>query len=616
MDTKLAHLLSQEWLITNGTGGFASGTVAGAATRRYHSLLTAALNPPSGRMAMLAGVDETLIFPDGQSYSLATHLYEDGTVFPNGWEYITDFQYFRNGVQWVFTLPNGVEITKKLSLGYENTTLHWEVTKNPIKSSAESATIQIAPLVYWKDMHAEMKVWDGFPTESKFLENYWFFQATPDAAQLHLCNFGNFGGTWDIGGWWNKNIFHSIERDRGFDSTEDIYCPAVLTVQANSAQLVVRVVPYSPSTKHYDAITVKEKPFIASANQFLVQGKDRQSVIAGYPWFCDWGRDTFISLPGLCLATKQHDIAREILLSFTKWVQNGRIPNKFPDRDEAPMYNNVDGTLWYLRACRLYENVTKDAAFSQEIAPVREAILTAHRNNTVGEEIYVAENGLLHAGNDHTNLTWMDAKVDGIPITPRHGFPVEVNALWLEATDFAALDAFLEAFVRPDSLGLYDYLPSPNQSPPIIGGGGGDQIRPNMVIAAAILGDKIPMEIRQEVLQVATEHLLTPYGLRTLSPTDPAYAGRYEGGPKERDAVYHQGTVWPWLIGPFLTLYKSVHGADSDISGFIAPLLEHFENDYGIGGIAEIFDGDAPHRPNGCPWQAWSLAALLEHIAI
>jgi glycogen debranching enzyme len=604
MDEKLRKLLSQEWLITNGTGGFASGTVAGAATRRYHSLLTAALNPPTGRMAMLAGVDETIIFPSGESYSLATHVYEDGTVHPNGWEYITDFTFEKNSAKWEFTLSNNVKVTKILTISRNNVVMTWNIFPE------YETYIQIAPLVYWKDMHNEMEEWEGFPFRSEGEGERWRFQATSDSP---LVRFFGVSGKWQSTGWWNRNISHLIEKERGFNHIESFYCPAIINIESNKIFLFsvdtdtkIGPEPYPSGPEH---------PLLTSAKQFLVHGKDRQTIIAGYPWFADWGRDTFISLPGLCLATKKYDTAREILLSFTKWVKNGRIPNKFPDNDEEPMYNNADGTLWYLRACRLYIEATNDTDFATQIAPVKAEILAAHRSNTVGDDIYVTENGLLHAGNDHTNLTWMDAKVDGVPITPRYGFPVEINALWLDATDFEHLGAFLAVFVRQDGLGLYDYHRSATLAVPPRGGKGGEnQIRPNMVIAAAILGDKLPLEVRKAVLATATEHLLTPYGLRTLAPTDAQYVGRYEGGPRERDAVYHQGTVWPWLIGPFLTLYKSVHGADADVSGFLAPLLEHFHNDYGLGGIAEIFDGDAPHRPNGCPWQAWSLAAVLEHF--
>ena len=331
----------------------------------------------------------------------------------------------------------------------------------------------------------------------------------------------------------------------------------------------------------------------------------RTTIIAGYPWFTDWGRDTFISLPGLCLTTGREETARQIVRDFAPWVKDGRIPNRFPDdpQKDPPAYNNVDGTLWYVRCIGL-------CGLEAELRPTLDAIFDAHFSGNVGEGIF-CDDGLLRCGNEHTNLTWMDAKVDGIPITPRFDRPVEVQALWIHALTVGgrlaeaerAKESFLEKFVRPDGMGLWDcLLPDGTPDP---------AIRPGMVIAAALLD--LPEAVNQAVLETATTHLLTPYGLRTLSPSDPAYAGRYEGDGRRRDSVYHQGTVWPWLLGSFLDLHKKVHGTGADVSAFLGALEKHLDEDYGLGGIAEVFDGDAPHRPNGCPWQAWSLAEYLRH---
>jgi predicted glycogen debranching enzyme len=284
------------------------------------------------------------------------------------------------------------------------------------------------------------------------------------------------------------------------------------------------------------------------------------------------------------------------------WVRNGRIPNRFPDNNDEPAYNNVDGTLWFLHCIGL-------CGLPDELSATVETILTAHLEGTVGDGIFCDSDGLLRCGDDHTNLTWMDAKVDGVAITPRYDRPVEVQALWINALRVAgkteraekAKATFLARFVRADGLGLYDCL-LPDGTPDAA-------IRPNQVIAAALLD--LPKSVNEAVLAVATEHLLTPYGLRTLSPTAPRFCPRYEGGPHQRDAAYHQGTVWPWLIGSFCDLYKKVHGTDADVAPFLAELERHLTDDYGLGGIAEVFDGAAPHRPNGCPWQAWSLAEVL-----
>lgn len=608
--TDFSTLASQEWLLTNGIGGFASGTVAGCATRRYHSLLTVALDPPSGRrMSLLGGLDETVII-DGVEYPLATHVYEDGTVYPNGWEYLVAF----HDTTWEFQLPSGATLTRRLSLLPGGNTLFVEYR------CSHDAVLKLAPLVCWKEIHAQMHRWDGFPTRSEGAVqspfSYWHFQATPDAPTLTF----RATGLWERAGWWNERLFQPIEQARGFDATEELYCPAILTtplsadkpskirigIETGDKTPLNREIPLPPTTDTPKAMVQWKRDqsnWDKTAGHFLVQAPNgRSTILAGYPWFTDWGRDTFIALPGLCLTTGRDETARQIVRDFVPWIKNGRIPNRFPDNQDEPAYNNVDGTLWFIRCIGL-------CGLATELAEPLQALIDAHLAGAVGDGIYADTDGLLRCGDDHTNLTWMDAKVDGVPITPRYDRPVEVQALWIHALRVAgrtalaekAQAAFLARFVRTDGLGLYDGL-LPDGTPD-------KAIRPNQVIAAALLD--LPDSVNRAVLAVATEHLLTPYGLRTLSPTDPHFRPRYEGGPHERDSAYHQGTVWPWLIGSFCDLYKKVHGADADVTPFLAELLRHQEEDYGLGGIAEVFDGAAPHRPNGCPWQAWSLAEVL-----
>ncbi|MCX6366620.1 MAG: glycogen debranching enzyme N-terminal domain-containing protein [Armatimonadetes bacterium] len=596
------ELASKEWLLTNGIGGFASGTLAGCATRRYHSLLTVALDPPSGRrMSLLGGLDETVII-DGVEYPLATHIYKDGTVFPNGWKWQENAWKKPGGYCWSFALPKHVSLTKTVTMIPGQNTLHCTYE---LFGSDASVQIRLAPLVCWKEIHSEMQHWDGFPLVSKGDDSAWMIQATHDSPELTLQ--GNLG-TWEKAGWWNQQIFHRIEAERGFNAIEELYCPATLTAPleiGHQGQLVFKAMLGSglAGQEAFEAWHPFGNP---TDIDFLVhslrQKQTRTTILAGYPWFTDWGRDTFIALPGLCLTTGREEIAKQIIRDFVPWVRNGRIPNRFPDNGDEPAYNNVDGTLWFLHCIGL-------CGLTDELSETMEAIIAAHLEGTVGDGIYCDSEGLLRCGDDHTNLTWMDAKVEGVAITPRDDRPVEVQALWINAlrvagkTELAekATAAFLAKFVRPDGLGLYDCL-FPDGTPE-------GAIRPNQVIAAALL--ELPDEVNQAVLAVATEHLLTPFGLRTLSPADSRFCPRYEGGPHQRDAAYHQGTVWPWLIGSFCDLTKKVHGTDANVAPFLAELERHRTEDFGLGGIAEVFDGAAPHRPNGCPWQAWSLAEVL-----
>lgn len=610
---RFSTLASQEWLRTNGRGGFASGTVAGCATRRYHSLLTVALDPPSGRrMSLLGAVDETVII-DGVEYPLATHAYADGTIYPDGWSRLSNFSLTLQHWQYLLPIPTPFDNLPGYPGGQPiDRTLQFYPGKDAIRLEWHQvplgATLRLAPLVCWKDYHHQMNPWDGFPYRSEPIKDGWLFQATADAPELKL-----YGpkGTWERAGWWNEGLWQAREAERGFDATQSLYCPATLTIEQTDKlgepYLIASVEEKRPTKRELRSTGGNPRgAWARAAAQFIVGAPNgRQTILAGYPWFTDWGRDTFIALPGLCLSTERLETARQIIRDFVPWVRNGRIPNRFPDDGQEPAYNNVDGTLWFLHCIGL-------CGLTEELSETVAAIVGAHLAGTVGDGIYADEAGLLRCGDDHTNLTWMDAKVDGVAITPRCDRPVEVQALWLNALRLAgetalaekALSTFLSRFVRADGLGLYDCL-FPDGTPDA-------SVRPNQVIAAALLD--LPTKVNAAILATATEHLLTPYGLRTLSPTDPRFRPRYEGDYRSRDSAYHQGTVWPWLIGSFCDLYKKVNGPHSDTRPFLTALERHFEEDYGLDGIAEVFDGAAPHRPNGCPWQAWSLSEVLRSL--
>jgi predicted glycogen debranching enzyme len=369
-----------------------------------------------------------------------------------------------------------------------------------------------------------------------------------------------------------------------------------------------------------------------ASDQFLVARGTGTSVVAGYPWFSDWGRDTMIALPGLTLATGRPEIAREILLEFSKHVSEGMLPNRFPDEGEDPEYNTVDATLWYFEAARAYVEATGDTSFLREsLYPVLTDIVAWHvRGTRYG--IRVDSDGLLASGAEGQQLTWMDARVEGRVITPRRGKPVEIQALWFNALKTMA--AFAEELGERDSEKVYaeraelcrssflrvfpDELESGRGLVDCVDGSDASvrdrSIRPNQLFAVSLHHSMVPRPLALRILAVVEEHLLTPFGLRTLSPRDPAYRGRYEGSPAARDEAYHQGTVWPWLLGPYVSAFLRTHGCGPESLATARAVLEplrSFVLGDGLGQIPEIFDGDAPQLPRGCVAQAWSVSELL-----
>ncbi|MGZ5430734.1 MAG: amylo-alpha-1,6-glucosidase, partial [Thermoanaerobaculia bacterium] len=440
------------------------------------------------------------------------------------------------------------------------------------------------------------------------------------------------------------------ERRRGFDYREDLWHPVTLfftfeengTTTRRAANLIASTSPRSASDIHLlrkneltrrGKLTTKAgrnpvlRALARAADQFLVARGDMTTVIAGYPWFSDWGRDSMIALPGLTLATGRPEVAKEILLAFLEHVDQGMLPNRFPDAGEEPEYNTVDATLWYFEAVRQYVEATGDLALvGDRLFRILADIVAWHERGT-RYGIRVSTDGLLewHAAGEV--LTWMDARVAGRPVTPREGKPVEIQALWFSALKVMenlakSLDepllasryrlmaarakrSFSRQFWNATADCLYDVVDADGKN---------GAIRPNQLFAISLFHSMLTKEKAKSILAVVARELLTPYGLRTLSPKDPAYRGRYEGGPEERDAAYHQGTVWPWLLGAYATAFRRANGEGPKtakaIHRLLAPLGDFVLGD-GLGQLPEIFDGDAPHRPRGCVAQAWSVAELL-----
>lgn len=655
--TDFAAASSREWLVTNGLGGYASCSLSGASTRRYHGLLVAALTPPTGRMVLLSRLEETLAL-DGIDYELAANQYP-GAIYPQGFRYLERFDAYP-APTFLFRPRPDVLLQKRIWMapGRHATYVQYALLEAPA-----TVALRLTPLVCWKDYHNEMHPWAPFPTSVLVESGQTCLALTPDAPRLRLLLPG---ATWEQAGYWHYQIEHAREQERGLDWREDLYCPghfratlapgADLTLTATiEPQADDPATAWSALVRQQEALLRRAhasddftRALILAADQFVVEGAQvhrrsdaqeperpsRSTIIAGYHWFTDWGRDTMIALPGLCLATGREEVARDILRSFATFVCQGMLPNRFPDRGERPEYNTADATLWYFQA--LWDYVRGDAhprtappasssahrlSLARELWPLLTDMIAWHvRGTRYGIRVDEAD-GLLRAGEPGVQLTWMDAKVGDWVVTPRIGKPVEINALWHNAlcilgslaeqlgedgSDYLrqarrAARSFRAAFVRPDGRGLYD----------VIADGGPDAaIRPNQIFAVSLPYSPLARREQQAVVRTVEQELLTPFGLRSLAPSDAAYCPRYGGSLWERDAAYHQGTVWPWLLGPFVLAHYRVYGDAEQARGFLRPLQAHLL-EAGIGSISEIFDADPPHRPDGCIAQAWSVAETL-----
>jgi predicted glycogen debranching enzyme len=624
---------SREWLETNGIGGFASGTVSGIGTRRYHGLLTAATRPPLGRIRTVSKFEETLIV-DGKSFELSANQYPN-SVYPRGFEYITEFR-LDPFPAWRYEIDDFVLERKVFMAHGSNTTVcRWAVLS---PSDASNIRLDVRPLLAFVDCHHLQREDASFKTE--YNEQPGSISVSP-YADLPEINFGHNALSVNSTGYWYRNFEYAIERERGFDFTEDLFQPFVLSfdlsqpatviistdrVRANDADKLERAEIKRRAKLILTAGTKDEftSQLVLAADQFLVTRGDGQTVIAGYPWFSDWGRDTMISLAGLTLATNRPKIAKGILLEFSKHISEGMLPNRFPDRGEKAEYNSVDATLWYFEAVRAYIKSTGDHAFvRKQLYSKLSEIVTWHLRGT-RYDIQVDTDGLLYAGEPGVQLTWMDAKVGDQVITPRTGKGVEIQALWYNAlrimselalrfghdgdankfdsmADLAKL-SFNALFWNEAEQCLYDVVENGNRDA---------SVRPNQIFSVSLTYPILDENRAKAVVDKVESELLTKVGLRSLAPRDPKYIPYYVGSPLERDSAYHQGTVWAWLIGGFIDAYRRVYPEREDriteiVSGFRPHLSEA-----GLGQISEIFDAEWPHTPRGCPAQAWSIAELL-----
>ena len=628
------HARTLEWLETNGLGGFASSTVPGMNTRRYHGLLTAATHPPVGRVLLLSKLEEVLIV-NGHRYELSVNQYP-GAIHPAGHQYLREFRL--DPMPTFLYAAGGGEIEKRVFMVHgENTVV---VEYEPLSGPSESCTLELRPLIAFRGYHGTTHRNDALRAAVAFEEGLASVAPYPDMPRLFMAH--NAVHAEATGDWYN-NFEYEIERERGLDFREDLFNPLLLRFSFGpSARATViastlsRAAADAPNLRAGEiarrrAIAAKapsEEPLVRdltlAGDQFIVQRDDLKTVIAGYHWFGDWGRDTMIALPGLTLVTGRFEIARDILLAFARNVDRGMLPNRFPDAGEAPEYNTVDATLWYFEAVRAYLAYTGEFEFVRtQLLPTLRDILDWHLRGT-RYGIHVDSDGLLACGEAGVQLTWMDAKIGDWVVTPRSGKPVEIQALWYNALRIAAdltrregqgpqadsfdrlaaraQASFLAQFWNVNEQCLYD----------VVDGGQRDgAIRPNQIFAVSLHHRILPLDRARQVVDVVERELLTPVGLRSLSPRDSRYRGRYEGGVFERDSAYHQGTVWQWLLGPFLTAYCKVNPDSRAQAAVWLTGMQSQLGQAGLGQISEIADGDAPHLARGCMAQAWSVAELL-----
>ncbi len=643
--TNLDAALRREWLQTNGLGGFASSTIIGLNTRRYHGRLGAALKPPGGRLVLLSKLEETL-FVDGQAFDLSANRYP-GAVHPQGFRYL---KQFRLDPFPVFTYEiEGIEIEKTVFMvhGENSTVVQYELKRKSDPESPKGLALEIRPLLAFRDYHSTTH--ENGAIGRGVDENPGLATVTPypGLPSMHLAH--NAVELRKAGDWY-RNFEYDAERERGLDFSEDLFNPFVLRFDLRLCRLasviastekrdVAKVAEYRQDAITRQRNAVASSPvddsfaqtLAAAAEQYIVSRGDQKTVIAGYHWFSDWGRDAMIALPGLTLPTGKHEVARSILRTFARYVNQGMLPNRFPDAGETPEYNTVDATLWFFEAARAFLEYTGDLEFvGTELYPVFADIIAWHERGT-RYGIKVDASGLLASGEPGVQLTWMDAKVGDWVVTPRRGKPVEIQALWYNALCVmedlagrlggqveqkrysgmaaAASWSFNRLFWNEKDSCLYDVV---NGGPP------DPSIRPNQIFAVSLTHSMLSPERAKAVVEKVQHHLLTPYGLRSLAASDSQYRGRYTGGPAERDGAYHQGTVWPWLIGPFISAYVKVNqgsqAARSQAGEWLKPLQDHL-SDGGLGHISEIFDGDAPQRPCGCIAQAWSVGEVLRAYA-
>ncbi|MCG7937816.1 MAG: amylo-alpha-1,6-glucosidase [Candidatus Thiodiazotropha lotti] len=635
----LAQAERREWWLTNGLGGYAGGTIAGTLTRRYHGLLIAPIHGAMDRQLLMAKADATLDLA-GREWPLFTNRWYGDVVQPAGYRNIEQFRLRGRMPVWRFACADRIVEMRIWMVDGEHTTY---VAYRCRGGGDDLARLRLKLLVNHRDHHGNMPVRGttaALNQRDNRLEIEW-----PQGGRLYLHSTpADMEPRQD----WHEGFQLKREAERGLAAIDNNLSLGQLIFTLQEGEWVGFAVTLNDqlqfdlpaamqsfmdrdeSLRQPPPEGFSEPDWIAqmrlSADSFLIKrvlpsGELGDSIVAGYPWFGDWGRDTMISLAGLTLAVGRLESARSILMSYAKLVDQGQLPNRFTDRGETAEYNTVDAALWYFDAWHAYLEASDDTASLQQVYPVLQNIIEWHINGTrygIGMD---PNDHLLRAGEAGIQLTWMDAKVGNWVVTPRTGKAVEINALWYNAlmimagfaerlgepaTDYAQLAEVVKVsfkrFTTPDREGLFDLLDGPN--------GDDSSIRPNQILAVSLIHSPLDSEQQKQVVEICSRELLTSHGLRSLSPRHKDYAHHYKGGVADRDGAYHQGTVWAWLLGHYAWAEYLVSGDAQAAQQRLEPLGDHLK-DAGLGHVSEIFDADPPHRPRGAPAQAWSVATVL-----
>ena len=638
---------SREWLVTNGIGGYAFGTIAGLQTRCYHGLLVAALQPPLGRKLLVAKLDETARF-GSEEFELFTNRWADGTVSPEGYRNIERFHLEGATPVWTFALADAL-LEKRIFMpsGANTTYILYRLVR---ASSAVELSIKVLA-----DYGEEHCVTAGRTQPMEVTQVEHGLQVLPFEGATPFYVLSNAATALPAKDWY-RNFDLAAERARGLPDGTDYFFAGELhaTIAPGRSLTIVASTAAAPPLNGELALAKRQsetsalldrffaangataraatpaiQQLVLAAHQFVAArplpgAADAKTILAGYPWFSDWGRDTMIALPGLCLATGRPWLARNILRTFSRFVSEGMLPNQFPSGGQPPVYNTVDATLWYFEAVRQYFEATSDIGVLNELYPVLAGIIDAHVRGTRYNIHVDPADGLLYAGEAGVQLTWMDVKIGDRVVTPRIGKPIEVNALWLNAAEAMAqfaralgrdaaryealagrTRACFARFWNAEKKFCFDVIDAPG-SPD----GKDAALRPNQILAVSLPVTALTPEQQRAVVDVCARELLTSFGLRSLGRNETAYRGRYAGSSEERDEAYHQGTVWGWLLGAFALAHLRVYGNAGEAMSFLEPMFGHIRA-AGLGTASEIFDGDPPFTPNGCIAQAWTVGETL-----
>lgn len=632
----LAVAERREWLVTNGLGGYASGTVAGVPTRRYHGLLVAAARPPAERRMLVSALAEIASYGT-QTLELGATRWRDGTVAPQGFRFLERFRLDGSVAVWTFALGDAL-LEKRVWMEYgENATY----VRYALVRGLLPLTLAVKALIDCRDHHALWHRTDR-PVAINAVDGG--VRVTPPDG-IPAFSIRSAAASVQTAYEWYLGAEYARERERGLDDVGDVLHAADFATTLRTGDAVTFVLSTDAGAPldgdaallrraTRDAELVRAAPslpaLVLAADQFVVsagaQSPASAAIVAGYPWFGVWGRDSMIALPGLLLQTGRAGVARDVLRRFGAFVDGGMLPNDFPDDGSPPEYNTVDGALLFVHALDRYLRATNDRTLLAELFAKVDEIVTAYHDGTrYGIGVDPAD-GLLRCGEAGVALTWMDARVDGVPVTPRAGKPVEVNALWYHALMLAArfarelgMDARpyddlaarcragFARFWNPAASYCFDVLDAPD--------GNDASLRPNQLFAVALEHRALTAGQQRAVVDACALQLLTPAGLRTLAPGDPSYRGSYGGPQRERDAAYHQGTVWPWLIGPFVAAAVNAGFERSVALGYLEPVARS-TSAFGLGTVAELAQGDAPFAADGCIAQAWSVASVLDAWAL